>query len=149
MERNIMSHTFHQLYFHFIWATHSRDPLIERSWRAQFFSLLNEEVKNRGGIPLRHNAMPDHVHLLVRLRPTTLISDFIGQVKGSTSYRVNHEIIPRFKLRWQEGYGVISLRREECTRVERYIDRQEQHHSGGKLSDTLETIDITEDDWIS
>lgn len=142
-----MSHTFHQLYFHFIWATHARAPLVERSWRSTFLMLLNEEVKTRGGLPLRHNAMPEHVHLLARLRPTTLISEFIGQVKGATSYRVNHEIRPRFKLRWQEGYGVVSLRREECEKVARYIDGQEAHHRGGRLSEMLETIDVTEDDW--
>jgi putative transposase len=143
-----MSHTFHQIYLHFVWATHSRQPLIDRNWRARFLLLLNEEVKNRGGLPLRHNAMPDHVHLLVRMRPTTLVSEFIGQIKGATSFRVNREISPRFKLRWQEGYGVISLRREECGKVERYIDNQEAHHGSGKLSETLETIDIDEDDWI-
>ncbi|HSK72584.1 MAG TPA: IS200/IS605 family transposase [Pyrinomonadaceae bacterium] len=133
-----MSHTFHQIYLHFVWATHSRQPLIDRNWRGQFLMLLNEEVKNRGGLPLRHNAMPDHVHLLARLRPTTLISEFIGQIKGATSFRVNHEISPSFKLRWQEGYGVVSLRRDECYKVERYIDNQENHHRNGKLSDTLE-----------
>jgi len=143
-----MSHTFHQLYFHFVWATHSRQPLIDRNWRGQFLTLLNDEVKNRGGLPLRHNAMPDHVHLLVRLRPTTLISEFIGQVKGASSFRVNQEISPYFRLRWQEGYGVLSLRRDECGKVERYIDNQEKHHHQGKLSETLEAIDIDEDDWV-
>jgi len=142
-----MSHTFHQLYFHFIWATVRREPLIERSWRKDFLTLLNEEVKNRGGLPIRHNAMPDHVHLLVRLRPTTLISDFVVQVKGATSFRVNKEIKPRFKLSWQEGYGVVSLRRDECEKVSHYIDNQESHHHRGRLSETLETINVEEDDW--
>lgn len=143
-----MSHTFHQLYFHFIWATHSREPLIAKNWRTEFLKLLNDEVKNRGGLPLRHNAMPDHVHLLVRLRPTTLISEFIGQVKGATAFRVNKEIHPRFKLHWQEGYGVLSLRREECAKVSRYIDGQESQHRRGRLSDLLETINVEEDDWL-
>ncbi|MCP9494893.1 MAG: IS200/IS605 family transposase [Pyrinomonadaceae bacterium MAG19_C2-C3] len=143
-----MPHTFHQLYFHFIWATHSREPLIDRNWRPQFLRLLNDEVKIRGGLPLRHNAMPDHVHLLARLRPTTLVSEFIGQVKGATSYRVNHELSPRFKLRWQEGYSVLSLRRDECEKVAHYIDAQEEHHRRGRVSGLLETID-KEDDWLS
>ena len=100
-----MSHVFHQLYFHFAWATHSREPLIDRDWRPQLLEVINEEVRTRGGWPIRHNAMPDHAHLLCRLPPTVLISEFIGQVKGATSFRVNKEIDPKFKLRWQEGYG--------------------------------------------
>ena len=41
-----MSHVFHQLYFHFAWATHSREPLIDRDWRPQLLE-INEEVKTR------------------------------------------------------------------------------------------------------
>ena len=142
-----MSHTFHQLYYHFIWATHARETLIDRSWRPQMLNIINEEVKNKGGLPIRHNAMPDHVHLLVRLPPKIAPSDFIGKVKGVTSYRVNRELNPKFKLQWQEGYGVLSLRRDELIGVSRYIDGQEAHHQANRLSVVLETIDIEEDDW--
>jgi REP element-mobilizing transposase RayT len=98
-----MAHTFHQLYYHFIWATHSREPLIDRAWRPQLLEIINQEAKTRGGAPIRHNAMPDHTHLLVGLPPSVLVSEFIGQVKGATSFRVNKEIKPKFKLQWQEG----------------------------------------------
>src|SRR5687767_7296833 len=65
-----MSHVFHQLYYHFTWVTYSREPLIDRAWRPHLLDILNEEVKTRGGWPIRHNAMPDHTHLLCRLPPT-------------------------------------------------------------------------------
>ncbi len=92
--------------------------------------------------------MPDHVHLLVRLPPTIAVADFIGKVKGATAYRVNHEIRPNFKLRWQEGYGVLTLRKDELPKVSRYIDNQEQHHRpGGAVSELLERIDVEQDDW--
>jgi REP element-mobilizing transposase RayT len=142
-----VGHTFHQLYYHIIWATHSRDPHLFRSYRPQFLEILNDEAKKRGSVPLRHNCMPDHVHLLVRLPPTIKVSEYIGQVKGATSHRTNDEIKPEFKLRWQEGYGVLTLRKEETDRVAGYIDRQEQHHATGRLSTVLETIDIENDDW--
>ena len=122
-----MSHVFHQLYYHFAWATHGREPLVNRIWRPQLLEIMNEEIKTRGGWPIRHNAMPDHAHLLCRLPPTVLITEFIGQLKGATSFRVNKEIRPRFKLRWQEGYGVLTLRKEELAKVSAYIDRQEEH----------------------
>jgi len=144
-----MSHTFHQLYMHFIWGTHSRQPLIDRNWRPHLLDILNDEVKKRGGSPIRHNAMPDHVHLLVRLPPRMSPAEFVGKVKGATSYRVNREIKPRFKLSWQEGYGVLSLRKDEVESVSRYIDRQEEHHRKGHLSVLLETSEVNEDDWLS
>ena len=99
-----------------------------------------EEVAKRGGILIRHNTMPDHIHLLVRLTPNLLVSDFIGMVKGATSYRVNHEAAPPIPLKWQEGYGVLTLREGEVARVSRYIDRQEELHRQRKLSRVLELL---------
>ena len=133
-----MGHAFHQLYYHFTWATHSRIPLIHRSFRPELLKIVNDEVKKRGGWPLRHNAMPDHVHLLARLPPTIKVCDFIGEIKGAASHRVNMEIKPNFRLQWQDGYGVLTLRKDELEKVSKYIDNQETHHQTGKLSDLLE-----------
>ena len=91
--------------------------------------------------------MPDHAHLLCRLPPTVFIPEFIGQLKGATSFRINKEIHPRFKLQWQEGYGVLTLRKDELTKVSTYIDRQEEHHKRDTLSQLLETYETENDDW--
>jgi REP element-mobilizing transposase RayT len=144
---NAMAHAFHQLYYHFIWTTHNRDPHLDRSYRREFLKIVGEEVVNRGGKLIRHNSMPDQVHLLVRLPPTITVSEFIGQVKGATTYRVNHEIKPKFKLQWQVGYGALTLRKGEVEKVNRYIDNQEEHHRTGHLSEVLERIEVDEDDW--
>jgi REP element-mobilizing transposase RayT len=40
-----MSHVFHQLFYHFTWGTHSREPLIDRAWRTELLQIINEEVK--------------------------------------------------------------------------------------------------------
>jgi putative transposase len=133
-----MGHAFHQLYYHFAWSTHSRIEMIRRDQRPQILLIINEEAKKRGGWLIRHNAMPDHVHLLVSLPPTIKVSDFIGQVKGATAHRINEEIKLNFKLKWQEGYGVLSMRKDELEKVSRYIDNQETHHRTGKVSVLLE-----------
>lgn len=104
-------------------------------------------MQKRGGWSIRHNAMPDHAHLLVRLPPTVTVAEFIGEVKGATSFRVNRDLKPKFKLRWQEGYGVLTLRQDELDKVSRYIDNQEQHHARAKLSELLETTEHHQDDW--
>ncbi len=88
-----MPHVFHQLDYHFAWATHAREPLIDRRWQ------------------------------------------------------VNRDLKPKFKLRWQEGYGVLTLRKDEVESVSRYIDNQEEHHRTGRLSALLEMTETAEDDW--
>ncbi len=135
-----MSHVFHQLYYHFAWGTHERQPTIVPAIRSELLRVLAEEVANRGGILVRQNAMPDHIHLLVRLTPNVLVSDFIGQVKGAVSYRVNREAQPPVRISWQEGYGVLSIREGDVDKVSTYIDNQEDLHRKRTLSRLLETL---------
>jgi REP element-mobilizing transposase RayT len=138
-----MSHVFHQLYYHFTWGTLDRLPLIDLPLRPELLRIQAEEVANRGGIPVRHNALVDHIHLLVRLTPNILVSDFIGQVKGAVTYRYNREIKPRTQLRWQEGYGVLSVREGDVPLLINYIDRQDLLHEQRRLSRLLEMLHAT------
>ncbi len=73
-----MSHVFHQLYYHFVWATHDREPLLVPELRPELLPIQAEEVAQRGGILIHQNCVMDHVHLLVRLTPNVIVSDFIG-----------------------------------------------------------------------
>ena len=123
-----MSHAFHQLYYHFVWATHSRDPHIHRSFRPEFLQLLHEEVKTRGGIPIRHNAMPDHVHLLLRYPPNLAHSDLLRHVKGRSSKWINETFPALGRFSWQEGYGGFTVSKSSVSQVERYILNQKAHH---------------------
>jgi hypothetical protein len=68
-------------------------------------------------------------------------------VKGASAFRVNREIQPKFRLRWQEGYGVLTLRKDEAPKVARYIDNQETHHRAGRLSTLLETTEGEVEDF--
>jgi REP element-mobilizing transposase RayT len=133
-----MGHAFYQLYYHFTWSTHARAALIRRDHRPALLKIVNEEAKKLGGRPIRHNAMPDHVHLLVDLPPTVTVSDFVGRVKGAAAHRFNEEVRPGVQLKWQEGYGALTLRKDELEKVSHYIDNQEAHHSDGRLSRLLE-----------
>jgi putative transposase len=144
-----VGYAFHQLYYHFAWATHSRAALIRREYRTHLLAIDNEEAQRRGGWPIRHNVMRNHVHLLVRLPPTVSVSDFIGQVKGATAHRVNEEIKPGFKLTWQKGYGALTLRKGEVEKLARFIDNQETHHANRRLSMLLERVVGDEDDQES
>jgi hypothetical protein len=48
-------------------------------------------------------------------------------------------------LVWQEGYGVVTLRKDVVEKVSRYIDNQETYHRTGKLSVLLERTEGEED----
>jgi len=103
--------------------------------------------KWNGVVGLQSGIMPCRITCLVQLPPTIALSDFVGEVKGATAFRVNREIQPRFKLRWQEGCGALTLRQDELPAVSRYIDHQEEHHRMGKISELLERVESATDSW--
>jgi putative transposase len=73
------------------------------------------------------------------------ISDWIGQLKGSSSHEANQRLGLHGKvLEWQAGYGVVRFGTGDLQWVVRYIENQRSHHAGGKAVDRLERI--TEDD---
>jgi len=52
--------------------------------------------------------MPDHIHLLVGVKPYQSISDLMQDVKGSSSKWTNLKKFIRGKFSWQAGYGRFS-----------------------------------------
>ncbi|MBN1491664.1 MAG: transposase, partial [Phycisphaerae bacterium] len=69
------------------------------------------------------------------------ISEWIGQLKGSSSYHINHEICNRRVLGWQDGYGVVSFGTRDLPWVVAYVRNQKKHHAEGTTHDRLERTD--------
>ena len=70
-----------------------------------------------------------------------LISDWIGQMKGSSSHYINHRIANRHLLDWQTGYGVVSFGTGDLPWVISYVRNQKQRHAKGTTQERLERGD--------
>jgi putative transposase len=75
--------------------------------------------------------------------PTILVSDFIGQLKGSSSHDVNQKLGQKV-VEWQTGYGVVSFGTRDLEWVKDYVRNQRQRHERGKIEDRLERINAIE-----
>jgi len=53
---------YSRLFYHFVWATHQRLPLITAQLREPLYAVITARVKALGGITHGLNGMPDHVH---------------------------------------------------------------------------------------
>jgi len=74
------------------------------------------------------NNMPDHVHLLIGLKPTMAISNLVAEIKRESSLFINQCKWVRGRFNWQEGFGAFSYSHSQLTTVIRYIQNQQQHH---------------------
>lgn len=78
------------------------------------------------------NGMPDHVHILVGLKPVMRISDLIRDIKNNSCNFINDKGWLTQKFSWQQGYGAFSYSQSNFGKVIEYIKTQKAHH--GKRS---------------
>ncbi len=130
--------TFHQLYLHFVWTTRNREPLLIPEVETLVYASIGASCKKWGYTLYATNGTLDHVHALVEITPSHLIADVARNLKGSASHLVNAQANQFNHLYWQDGYGVLSIRKSDMPTVARYIQRQKSHHQSGTLSELLE-----------
>jgi putative transposase len=122
----VMPSTYTSLHYHLVFSTKNREPIIDPGWRTDLHSYLGGIVKGLDGLPQGIGGVADHVHLLVSLKPTTSIADFMRELKKSSSAWVKES--KRSAFQWQEGYAAFSVSASVRESVQRYIACQEEHH---------------------
>src|SRR4029077_7397703 len=86
-------------------------------------------VKRQGQKLIAINAMPDHVHILIGLKPSIALSDLVGDIKTASTNHINEHRLVTGRFSWQEGFGAFSYSHSQLTTVIRYIENQERHHA--------------------
>ena len=121
-----MPSTHTSLHYHLIFSTKQREPLIAKAWRDELHSYLGGIVKGLDGHPQGVGGINDHVHLLVSLKPTACLSDFMWELKKSSSAWAKESKCRDFQ--WQEGYAAFTVSASAIKTVQQYIANQEEHH---------------------
>jgi putative transposase len=141
MSRNVYS----EINLHFTWHTKSNSPILIEMIENRLHQYIKHRVLETKGVLFHEiGGTDDHVHLVVSLPSTVLISDWIGKLKGASSYYINHEIANRKVLEWQDGYGVVSFSTKDLDWVAKYVRNQREHHKQGATFERMERI--TRDD---
>src|SRR4030095_8615125 len=104
----VMAGTFTQLYIQYVFAVKGRRNFILPSFEEELYKYMAGIIRNKGVKPLAINGMPDHVHILVGLKPIVAISDLIRDIKNNSSNFINEQGWLKNKFEWQEGYGAFT-----------------------------------------
>jgi putative transposase len=127
-----------QLYYHLIWATKNRDPLITSDLEPTLHQYLRGKGLNLGGIVHAVGGIEEHIHVVVSIPPRISVATYIGQLKGASSHWVSHLSGHSDPFAWQDGYGVISFGKRALPQVVEYVRMQREHHQSGQLIAALE-----------
>lgn len=131
-----MGSTYLSLYYHLVFATKNRVPIIAPDWRPRLHEYLGGTIKGLGGVSEGVGGVADHVHLLVRLRATHCLADVLRELKKASSAWV-HETIGLRTFQWQDGYAAFTVSATARDGVRGYIAHQEEHHAATSSRDEL------------
>lgn len=124
----MMAGTYSQIYIQIVFAVKHRDALIHESWEERLYQYITGIVQNKEQKMLAINGMPNHVHLLIGMKPSCCISDLVREVKKSSTEFIAENKLSKFKFNWQEGYGAFSYSHSQLDDVIGYIMNQKEHH---------------------
>jgi putative transposase len=122
-----MGSTYLALHYHLVFSTKNRQPIIDPEWEGRLHEYLGGTVNGLGGVTQGVGGIADHVHLLVGLKATHCLSDFMRELKKSSSIWIHDEIQIK-EFRWQEGYAAFTVSPTARSAVKGYIARQAEHH---------------------
>lgn len=152
-----MPNTYTQIYIQVVFAVNGRQSLITPSFKEDLFKYIGGTMRNAGQKLIAINGMPDHVHILVGLKPTVAISDLVKDIKVASSRLINDKNWVRGRFSWQEGFGAFSYSQSHLSKVASYIENQERHHARRSFREEylslLESFQIEHDErylfkWI-
>jgi len=122
-----MASTHTCLLYHIVFATKNREPIIAPEWRNRLHEYLGGAGRGMDGTPQGVGGVADHVHLLIGLKPTHCLANFMRELKKSSSIWVTETTKER-NFRWQEGYAAFSVSASMRSTIQKYIAGQEEHH---------------------
>ena len=128
--------TYLSLHYHLVFSTKHREPWLPPSLRVGVYEYLGGIVKGLGAETHGVGGTGDHVHLLVSLRATHCLADFMRELKKASSSWIRQEYrLAGFS--WQEGYCALTVSPSARSVVRAYIARQEAHHHNRSFREEL------------
>ncbi|PYS37511.1 MAG: transposase, partial [Acidobacteria bacterium] len=75
-----MANTFSQIYIQSVFAVSNRQSLIKPEFKEELYKYITGIVRNHGQKLISINGMPDHLHILIGLRPAMALADLIQEI---------------------------------------------------------------------
>ena len=124
-----LSHTRWNCKYHIVFIPKYRRKEIYGKLRSDIGQIIRQLCLYKGVETLEAHAMPDHIHMLVKIPPKISVSSFMGYLKGKSSLVIFDEhanLKYNYGSRhfWSEGYYVSTVGLNKKT-IQNYIKNQE------------------------
>ncbi len=126
------AHAAYVLHYHLVWGVKARHRLLEGPVAAALCESMAATAQAIGVTLLALHVEPEHVHLLVSLRPDMAVATVVGRLKGASSRHLR-EAYPSLRdvdatSCWSDGYFARTVGDITTAQAKAYLDRQREHH---------------------
>lgn len=144
MERSL-AHTRWMCKYHIVFTPKYRRKIIYNKLRRDIVQIIKDLCKWKGIEIIEGKAMPDHIHILIKIPPKMSISNFMGYLKGKSAMMIfaRHGNL-KYKFGnnnfWSTGYYVSTVGLNEAT-IAKYIREQDTYD---KMMDKISTKELND-----
>lgn len=131
----IVANTYTKVYIHIVFTVEGRQNLIPKEHKEELHKYITGIIQNKGQKVIAINSMPDHIHILIGVKPNISLSDLVRDTKANSSKFINEKNWVMGRSSWQEGFGAFSYSHSQLDTVINYIRNQEKHHSRKSFRD--------------
>lgn len=126
MEYQRDEHRVHLIVYHLIWCPKRRKPVLTGAVAKDCRNLIESKCAEQGWSVLDLAIQPDHVHLFVRVWPTTAAAEVVKEVKGLTSHdlREKYPQLRKLPSLWTRSYFASTAGDVSADTIRRYIEAQ-------------------------
>ncbi len=121
-----------KVFLHLVFVTKYRKKVFTKTMLKRTKELFSETAEQMEAELLEFNGEYDHVHLLVALPPKLSIANFVGKLKGKSSYFLRREFSKELKSKlwgnhfWSPSYCAVSAGGAPLETIKRYIEEQRE-----------------------
>ena len=130
MDKDSLAHSKWNCKYHIVFAPKYRRQIVYKQISADIGQIIRALCARKGIEILEAAAMPDHIHLYVKILPKYSVSEVMGYLKGKSSLMIfDRHANLRYKYGnrhfWCRGYYVDTVGRNEKA-IQEYVRNQLQ-----------------------
>ena len=139
MDKDSLAHSKWNCKYHIVFAPKYRRQIVYKQISADIGQIIRALCARKGIEILEAAAMPDHIHLYVKIPPKYSVSEVMGYLKGKSSLMIfqkfgNMKFAYRNREFWCKGYYVDTAGKNTAA-IKKYIENQlKEDKEGDQLS---------------
>ncbi len=135
----------HKCFYHLVFSPKYRRKVFKENMLERLREVMRETCEQMGGALLEFGCESDHLHLMVVIPPSKSVSNFVGKLKGKSSYVLRSEFWEEVKDKlwgdhfWSPSYCAVTCGDAPLEVVKRYVENQEKPPSEASVKRSIST----------